>query len=342
MHITAEYETNLDANVHSLLDINLIVKILAKYNINEQDIISGSGISVQDLRSEAHLASFNQKLIIFSNVIKLSPDPAIGLISGSAARFSDFGFFGYAVISSATLGDAIELGFKYLKLVGPVFKKTVKVEGDNGVFTSEQPIDLGELLPFCTEYWFAAINALCSEIIGGPFISTKIKLPYPKPSYADKYTEMFNCDIEFNADAIEWHFDAKSLSLNVPSANPLTVKMCVNTCEDMMAVLSQPESIEDQIKAFILNSTGKFPNIEQTASHIGVSSRTLRRKLNSTNSNFQKIIDEVRLNLATKYLQSTKMTIDEIAIRIGFSEASNFRHAYKKWSGCTPNEMRVK
>lgn len=341
MKIVAEYESDIDVHIHTVLDVNLLIRLLQVEGVTAESVLSGSGLSLEQVSDQATLISFRQKLAIFQNVLQLTKRPSIGLYAGSHARFSDFGMFGYAVISSATLGDAIELGFKYLKLAGPVLRKCVTVEGDNGLFEGFDVIDLGDLLPFCTEFWFSSINALCSDAMGRPFVSTGIKLPYKKPEYIEEYEKIFNCPIEFNTAVIEWRFDASELSQPVPSANPITVNMCMKTCDDMLQLISQPSDIGQRISQILLESAGRFPGIEKISQEIGMSSRSLRRRLKELDTSYQKILDNTRQAIAIEYLRTTELTVEEIAIRTGFTEASNFRHAFRRWSGKTPAEVRL-
>ena len=340
MKICADYITDQQSAIHSTLDVALLVKLLVEQGIEPLDVLAGSSISTDDLANQDVLVSFQQKLSVFENVVRLSRDPAIGLHAGREVRFSDFGIFGYAVISSATVGQAIEIGIKYLQLAGPVLRKCFSVEGNNACFEGKDPISLGPLLPFAIEFWFSSIQALCSEVLGQNFPSRLIKLPYAAPAYANEYTTRFECPIEFNTDVIEWHFDAALLELPTPNANPLTAKMCIRTCDSMLADIVQKDDLIHQIRYMLLEAPGRFPDIEVIAARHCLSSRTLRRKLKSLGSSYQRILDDTRKDLAIEYLQNTQLTIEEIAERVGFTEASNFRAAFRKWTGWTPSQIR--
>ena len=81
-------------------------------------------------------------------------------------------------------------------------------------------------------------------------------------------------------------------------------------------------------------------SLEHVAAHLGVPVRTLRRKLRDEETSFRDLFDQLRAEVAIKYLRDTQMTIDDIAHALGFSETSNFRHAFRRWNHASPQEVR--
>ena len=125
----------------------------------------------------------------------------------------------------------------------------------------------------------------------------------------------------------------------VPKCDPITARMCGDFCHRMLQSFNddEPELIRT-VRSACLNSTGGFPSLIEVAARINVSPRTLHRRLAESGLGYQAILDDVRRRLAEEYLRNTALSIDEIAARTGFSEASNFRKAFKKW---TRNYRRI-
>ncbi|MCX2788286.1 AraC family transcriptional regulator [Vibrio sp. Sgm 5] len=337
MEYTAVYEP--DTESCGVLDLQLLTRDLEP-NIKVETLLEGSGITALELYAPDTHITLAQKLTIFSNAIAHSGEPGLGLKVGQQARFSDFGVLGYAVFSSSTLLDALMMGFKYLRLAGPVLKKKMWVEDNSGYFRAEQLIDLQSLLPFCCEYWFAAIQSLCEEVMQKPFPSKVIRFPYPEPEHSELYEQVFHCEIEFNSDRLEWQFDATSLYEPLPAANTMTLQMCLKSCDEMLAKVSGSASLKEKITQMFVERPGSYPSIEQLSSELSMSSRTLRRHLKSEETSYQQILDHVRFHLARHYLASTQMSVEEISERIGFSDSANFRCAFRKWSGDSPRQYR--
>jgi AraC-like DNA-binding protein len=95
------------------------------------------------------------------------------------------------------------------------------------------------------------------------------------------------------------------------------------------------------IRRILIEQPGRFPSIEAMADELKLNSRTLRRKLEAEETSYRVILGEVRMRLAIDYLRETTMTNEEIASRLGYSDAANFRHAFARWTGKSPSEYRV-
>ncbi|RKF18021.1 AraC family transcriptional regulator [Alginatibacterium sediminis] len=340
MEYLAKYNPDPSQQSYGILDLQLLYKVLLSQHIDTQHLLLGSGIQIEQLSSSKTAVSFNQKLHVYRNALQLSGQPHLGLEVGINSRVSDFGMLGYAFFSSANLGDALLLGFKYLRLAGPVLRKRMGVENGICYFQGEGLLELDEMLPFCTEYWFSAIYSLCCEVLGAPIHSIKLSLPYPKPTYATRYADIFNCEIEFDSPMMEWQFDASILAMDIPSANAATLSTCIQSCEQIQSKLRGAHKTSERIAALLLSRPGQYPSIEQTALEFGMSSRTLRRHLDKENSSYSAIVADTRFAVASQYLEQHQLSLDEIASRVGFSDVSNFRNAFKKWAGLSPSQYR--
>jgi len=98
--------------------------------------------------------------------------------------------------------------------------------------------------------------------------------------------------------------------------------------------------VAGKVRSFLLATLGRNTSLEHVAAHLGVPVRTLRRKLRDEETSFRDLFDQLRAEVAIKYLRDTQMTIDDIAHALGFSETSNFRHAFRRWNHASPQEVR--
>lgn len=338
--IHANYSTDLDAVVHRAYDIALFAQLLEHEGIAAAELLAGSGIAESLLLDQEARVSFRQKLITFDNILRLSNNVAVGFQAGRLVHFSNLGILGYAVISSANFGEGLELGFKYLKLAGPVLRKTLTVDKYVLCFEAKDLLSLGHLLPLTVEFWFSSMHAFMSEMLGHPLPSQRIELPYPAPSYRKAYDDLFQCPIDFGAESIRWYIDAALLDQPMPNASSLTAQACALSCETLLNNLEQRDDLIHEIRSMLLSDPRHFSSIEIIAQRLHMSSRTLRRKLKTLGTTYQNILDDTREKLAIQYLQNTRMTIEEIADRTGFTEASNFSQAFKKWTGSSPSSLR--
>ena len=101
-----------------------------------------------------------------------------------------------------------------------------------------------------------------------------------------------------------------------------------------------PSPCATEIRKYLLATPGRFPPFEEAADHLHVSPRTLRRRLDEEGTNYQRIVHELRRQLAETYLRDSMLSIAEIADMLGYNDVSNFRRAFLSWTGRSPAAYR--
>jgi AraC-like DNA-binding protein len=139
---------------------------------------------------------------------------------------------------------------------------------------------------------------------------------------------------------MEWHFDATVLELPCPNANPITAKICQQVCETVLTEGPDDSDLVRKIRAACLNSPSRLPVAADVAAEIGLSLRTFHRRLAEQGMSYQSIVDDIRRSLATELLENTHLSIDRVAERVGFADATSFRKAFKKWTDRSPSDFR--
>ena len=135
-------------------------------------------------------------------------------------------------------------------------------------------------------------------------------------------------------------FAAGLLERPLPQANPVTARLCEQQCQQLLAQRRRRVGMAARVRELLLARPGHFPTMEQLADEIGVTSRTLRRRLLAEDTRYRELLDEVRRLLAEQWLLGGGLRQEEISARLGFSEVSNFIHAFKRWTGQTPARYR--
>ena len=138
--------------------------------------------------------------------------------------------------------------------------------------------------------------------------------------------------------SIPRHYLARPMAL----ANPATVQMCEQQCEALLATLDVQEGLLPRLRRLLLARPGEFPDLDSVARALHTSGRSLRRHLASQGTSYQQVLDEVRKRLALQYLETTYLPLFEIAVLLGFSDPSNFRRAFRKWTGRAPTDYRAR
>lgn len=315
---------------------------IADQGVAPRELLAGTSIPSRWLRQPDRALSHEQRLALFRKAQRLSRRPDTALRAGQRQRISDFGVYGYAMATSPTLGDAIRFGRKHLALAGPVLRITFELRGNLGVLRSHNPQSLGNVLPFVAEFWRSSMTALLSRILEAPFPSTAMYFPYEAPRYAKAYRSTFACPVYFDSDIMEWHFDASVLEAPCPNASTMTAGIFRDFCERIVSSGEGQTSLQREVRAACLNTQGRQVTAASVAATLGLSLRTFHRRLRAEGTTFQRLLDEVRSSVAIEYLVNTTMPVEEIGNRLGMPDASNFRKAFRRWTGRSPGTYRDK
>ena len=237
------------------------------------------------------------------------------------------------------LGEVIDLFLKYYHLLAPALHIEYEVVDDRCLLTTtsglvETPADFGYEL-IC-----AAILNTLRGLLNRSDLQLRLEVPYPEPAHSRRYFEVFGPDIRFDCVSGRIGFHRDLLTTPLPSSNPALRSLYENECARLLADLEEETSVTELTLRLMRKLEGQYPQMPQTAKLLNLSPRTYRRRLAQENCSYQDLLDQVRAEQATRYLQNSRLPLSSIAYLIGFNDASNFRRAYQKWTGRTPAEVR--
>ena len=313
---------------------------LLEEGVSSAALVEGSGMDESWFDSPDIPPSRTQRVTIMRNAWRLARRSDAALRAGCRQTISDFGLYGYGMASSETVSDCLQFGYSQIEFAGPVLNIAREIRGETAVFVSQNPLALGPILPFSAEFWRSSMTTLLDLIMGQRFPSTAMFFPYPAPPHADALREKFKCDLYFDADVMEWHFDAACLSLPCPNASRFLATLCSDFCESVLTSGKGQTRLQREIRLILLGRIREQPLACEIARELGLSRRSLYRRLSEENATFQGLLDDVRASVAIQFLSSTRLPVEEIAHRVGFGDQSNFRKAFRRWTGATPRSYR--
>jgi AraC-like DNA-binding protein len=330
-----------EAPTQTLLGLGALAAELGAQGVSVKDLFARTGLEPSQLEDSRARMSHRQRLAIYANARRLAKRPEIGLLAGARQRLSDFGMYGYALVSSATFGQALLLSVEHVTMAGPAVRQiSFSIEGNTAVLRSHGVQALGDLLPFVAEFWRSSMTSLFSHVLEAPFPTKRMVFTFPAPDHWRLYQRMFNCPIEFDGDAMEWQFDPAVLERPCPNANPITAQVCQQFCDRVLVETSGSTDLALQIRTICLNNSQRLATAQEIAAKLGLSLRTLHRRLAENGLTYQGIVDELRCSIATEFLENTQLSMEQVAERVGFADAASFRRAFKKWTNKAPSFFR--
>ncbi len=336
---------DFEPRVYTPQRVAAIVATLAEDGVPPAQVLHGSEIGVADLQTSTTRISYAQAITVFRNALRLTRDPAVALRAGARMHITAYGIWGYALLSSRTCADMLDFSTKYRRVIGPMADMRYDEAMDPStcsfdVLLTPDPRD--ELYRFAIEFTYAAHLTLSRDLYGDDFNFSAVRVVHAEPAHAEAYRAFFRCPVHFGQPRNELHFDA-GWSTRPPSTHdPITHALAREMCQQFLSELTHAGGTAAKVRqALVQQMPWRFPSIKSMARELAMEPRTLRRRLEAQGTSYRQILAEVRRALAIEYLQKTRMTTEEIASRLGYSDAANFRHAFVRWTGRSPHAYRL-
>ena len=319
-----------------------LLQLAGELGVGREQLLSAAGLRAEQLHSPTGRLSLTDFHQLASAALLRCDEPALGLLLGLRLNASAHGILGYALLSSANLGKAVHFALRYYRVLGLTFDLELVDNPDSLELRASESIPLGMLSRFAAEGLFGSLYAIAQFLLGELPQGVEIGFAYPEPAHARRYHEAFGVAVAFDQP---WHWfrlPRHYLDRPMALANPATMQMCEQQCEALLASLDVQEGLLSRLRRLLLARPGEFPNLDSAASALHTSGRSLRRHLAAAGTSYQQVLDEVRKRLALQYLETTHLPLFEIAVLLGFSDPSNFRRAFRKWTGRAPTDYRAR
>lgn len=341
-YIDSRPALSVDAPLFPVFKLTTLADCFRGQGIAPSVLLRGSGLNEQSLLRPATRVSYRQFSVAFSNAIRHG-HPATAIEAGRRVHVTGSGLYGYALLSSPTALEACRFATEYLPILGPACSMTFSIKDRKAVwsFTPILSLDPNDpLYRFATEFQFAITYTMSRDVLGSQFRPLRMRAVYPRPSHSAVYADAFDSPIQFDQSSNDLEFDASLLDQPMVLGHEVTYAMVRELCDEQLALTGTIPGNAGRVRQILLLHPGKFVRIEEMASELRVSGRTLRRWLEAEGTTYNDVVSDVRKHLALKYLQQTAMTIEDIAGRLGYSDAASFRRAFYRWTGMLPTAYR--
>jgi AraC-like DNA-binding protein len=319
--------------------ILILIDMVESQGCDRDRLLAGTSLAHTGIDSIGARVGDQDFRTLVANARALTGDPALGLKLGLRLHLSAHAVLGQAFMTCKDLGQVMDLLLKYYHLLASNLELEYSEEGDMCVLTvMTHPEEIE--FEFGFELLFGAFINTLRGMLNDPQLALRMELPYPAPAHADLYYEVLGQDVHFDCVQGRILFHRDWLDTPLPSSNPALRKLYEAECARLLRDLEGEDSVAERTLRLLRKLEGQYPQMPQIANMLNLSPRTYRRRLDEEQKSFQKLLDQVRAEHATRYLQNTRLPLSSIAYMVGFSDSSNFRRAYRKWTGKAPREVR--
>lgn len=326
---------------HPVKSLQPALDVLGRLGYAPRSCLKGTGILLSQLDNPESRVTFQQELAFYRNALHLTGDPLIGLKLGEPFIPQRYGLFGYALLSVPTLRRAMNLAVNFGQLTFSFFSFEFGADDGEAWFAMKDPPPIERSL--CDLYLdrdMAAAVVDFGAIMGRPVPLRSMCLAHDGHGRQQDYRDYFGCEVHFSHYPSKLVIDSELLDEPLPQGDLETSRYFRQQCQMLLARLESESHLADDVRMILLARPGEFPAIDAVAQRLCLSTRTLRRRLNSEGHSFRELLDSVRFQLARQYLEETALPLSEISSLVGYSEPGNFTHAFRRWSGMSPRAYR--
>jgi len=318
--------------------VRSVLDCLNSRGVPTSDVLANAGLAWQDLCDGQPLVDFSAFRRFVTQAIRSSGEPALGLIAGSMLQ-PYHSPVGIAAVSCNTLGEALQFVSRHARL----FMRNIEVRLETGPRWSTFVVR--PLRPLCETHVFvmqSILGAHCrllEAILGRPVDELTVGMPYPRPPGPDVPCLRYVRRAEFDQKYMTLQLPAKLLDAPCVPADAKAFQVAARACRKMESELGHVEFIQ-RVREALLERLAANPEMSDVAPDLGVSVRTLVRRLADADLTFSDIKDDLRKKHAAWYLQHTELSMEAIASQLGYGDPTNFSRKFKNWYRVPPSRMR--
>lgn len=333
--------------VVSALVVQQCLRLAKSRGMATESFLKGAGISREQLampQLQLPFAPVQQQLRLILDEIN---DPLIGLRVSALVNLAALGVLGYVVQTSSTLSDLIATTIRFDLLLSNLGQSWERREGNMAVwgwdcFVEDPQVHVATV-DCVTGCRAMMIVNLMRRRTSSPLLG--VRLPHPMPRDAAllrEYENFFGCPVQFNQPEASLLLAGDAMAQTLSLADPELHSRLEEHASLLLNKRVGSVPLIDQVRGAVRGqlAQGRAPTREEIADSLGLSGRTLHRRLQDEGSSFRDILDDTRLQLARDYLRDTDLTVEAVAQRLGFQESQSFIRWFRPLAGTTPGEFR--
>jgi AraC-like DNA-binding protein len=317
-----------------------VVAELDRAGLAASEFLSAVGLRPEQLTEPDALIPFNAHVTLFENAAQALHEPCFGFRLGSAVELTEVGLLAYVTLNSQDLGASLQNLCRYLPLLTEGCVCELRREGEEVrlLFSFVEPAGMGSRqLP---EFGATLIVRICDAITGHRVRPLRIELRHETacPMLARRLGVRVMVDQPRSA----FVFDVASLPIPVVNADARLLVLLRRYADDLLAHRAAKDDLVARAERWILEHlhTGQV-GVTRLARSLGMSDRTLTRRLAEGGLTPAGLVDELRRQLASRYLAERAFPLARITYLLGYSDLSTFTRAFRRWTGMTPSEWRA-
>ena len=257
---------------------------------------------------------------------------------GNLMTISHHGMAGVAAVTQPTLKTCLDTIHRFCMELFPPLEMTGFVGDSEAAFVIDEVISLAPYTHFFLELNMVSFYNIFQHLVAGEYELTSADFSYPEPAWGHIYRRYFRCPVRFSQPQTCLRGSPELGDYELPLANRLMAMSAEKNLFENIPTKAI-RLLPLRLRRLLVRYYGAFPSLENAASELGMSGRTLRRKLAEDGTTYQQELDRVREKLTREYFARGGESITEVALMLGFADSSAFAKAFRRWTSMSPSEF---
>jgi len=309
-------------------------------------LLAASGLDEADLVDQDRRAPMVRYMALMREAKAMCGEPALALHFSEATRFEAFSIVGLICQAAETMGEALRQLSRFRRLIAEVDagggEARFQLVSEGAELWLEDRRPDPNAFPELTE---SALSRFVCEFTrshgDAPFV-TAAHFTHPRPDHAAEYERIFRAPVRFEADRNALRIDPAWLSTPTHGANRYVFGVFNERAEALMKRLEDSRTVQGQVVAVLIPRLHRGDtDMATVATLLNMSRPTLYRRLKDEGVSFAELLDALRCDMAKTYLSGGRLSVNETAYLLGFSEPSAFSRSFKRWTGTHPRGWKA-
>lgn len=326
-------------SVRSTISAAALVDFAVRRGLTRAAALAGSGITESDLSDASIEISVDQELAIVRNIVRAGGDePGLGLMAGLEFNLAMLGGLGIVLSTCATVGEMAEIWVRYAELSFVYVRYDLDVDGPEVVLNLDGSHIPEDVRRFAVERDLATLRMVQRGLLDWDMSIRRLEVHYAACPVYEAVGKLLNVDeIVFESPRTCLVLDAADLEKPMPQANPAIMRQYEQMCAEIVQRRKQRSGLSGRVRELLIHRDG-LADQQRVAADLGMSVRTLRRRLFEEGNSFRALCNETTGILAVELL-SNGLTVETVATRLGYASVSAFTSAFRAETGKSPGQV---
>lgn len=322
--------------------LQLLCEVSEKFGIAPAELQRILGLSREQLLEPDRLVPIAAARAATEYAFSRAGSRGLGYAYALALSVTLHGPISLIALSSNNLLEVVQALERYFSLRAPAINFHAEVDGDTvTVHVSYLRAD-DPLRPYLMEVLLMGLVVMAGQIMDHSQAGTEVLMAGPAPTYYAACAAQLPAPVRYDAGDYAIRIPRALMEAPLRLANPSAAAMAREACERELQARqdSREAALTARVRRLLVQSEDRLPTLEEVASALHVSTRTLKRRLQEEGRNFRALVDHVLRERATQMLQEEGLSVSEVAFRLGYNDVSNFSRAFRRWTGQSPSDFR--